>query len=113
MTSGIRVYDSAGALVFDENSLSLRVIDIIRLNYGKRSSPLTVNAPKARAAHAVIVQARARYPHKDANGHYGYNPPVVKAYDGYIVLSPLDWPYSQTSPGVIDCSCDLILVEFG
>mgnify|MGYP001431797636 CR=1 FL=1 len=110
MSYGIRCWNENGGVVFDSEFLSLRVIDIVRVYAGMRNSALWVSAPKCRSNHAVIVQARTRYGHSGPEGHRGYNPPIVTPYDGYLVLEPISIPSSQTGPGLMDCSCDIVLV---
>lgn len=110
MSYGIRVWNESGTVTFDSEFLSLRVIDIVRIYAGLRTTSLTVSAPKARKEHAVIVQARKRYTYSEWDGHQGFNPPIVTAYDGYLVLEPISIPSSQTGPGRMDCSCDIVLV---
>lgn len=96
MSMGIEVRDSSGRVTFDDQYLTMRVLQFITVRDPKlRYAAMTIPASEARAEGVVAMVL----PHQGAyaegwstykgDTHLGAMP-IVTVHDGYIRLAPFD-----------------------
>lgn len=114
MSHGVRVFDSAGGQVFNEQTLSLRVIAIAFISLSYRRSPITISVPEARDGHVAFIQSRNRYQLDGTagiDGYRGFNPPYAFVGNGFVRLENINVAFNQTNPGSINGDFDIYVVE--
>ena len=117
MSFGIRVWDGSGAVVFDADTLSMRVVTIVQVRGGLRDTDLTVAVPAARAGQVPIVLQLAHLEPQYDPWYLGYAP-LVAVSDGSITLSNFKSAFrgdisSGSRNPLMDCNVDIALVTLG
>lgn len=96
MSHGIQVWDSSGRLSFSDQFLTFRVVKIVQVRGGRRSTPLQVNVPEARSDMTAFAMPVTRAINPVA--YRGYwttgqlasaigSTPTVTVGDGFITLT--------------------------
>lgn len=119
MSYGMLVKAANGEVIFDDATLSLRVIKLVQVRGGFRRADLQVAVPEARAGQvALVLQRTAHAPSPYGSGEYIGYAPMVDVGNGYIRLWNFksafrgDISSGSVNPG-IDCNVDIALVALG